>query len=516
MPFFDILKLALRNLREAKLRATLTTIGVTIGVAVIVTMVSFGLGLQRNTVDRFRELDLFNEITVYGRSISTLLAAELNKDAGEGQGEGGGPGRKNDDGGRGDRTSGRALDDAAIEEIGQFPGVAYVEPNVSFRAYVRANGRTRQQSIGGARVPNRASRFQKFAAGAMIGGPEAGEVVVDSAFLSDFGFKNPADAVGQTVELLAPPGERVGREKGREGGARDQPEGDDDRLTFFGIPLEGGEKESDAAGKEADALAQFVARSFKIAGVLEDEVESGDGRPAGRRRFRGLMPASNIYVPLAVAREWGATNRDELTEVALELARASGVIGEGESEGYPSATVRVTDPVVVNEVIKRLNDAKFNAFSLLNELDEIRKVFLVINSALGLLGGISLLVASFGIANTMVMSIFERTREIGIMKAIGAEDREIKLIFFFEAAVIGLVGGVVGSLAAWGISKLANQLVFTFLLEPQGTTYIDFFSLPPWLWLGAIIFAMLVAVLAALYPAARAARIDPVKALRHD
>jgi ABC-type antimicrobial peptide transport system permease subunit len=138
------------------------------------------------------------------------------------------------------------------------------------------------------------------------------------------------------------------------------------------------------------------------------------------------------------------------------------------------------------------------------------------NSVLGLLGGISLLVASFGIANTMIMSILERTREIGIMKAIGAEDREIKLIFFVEAAVIGLAGGIIGCLAAVAIDAVANRLTFRFLLRPKGGSYIDFFSLPPYLWLGAILFAVVVAIIAALYPAARAARIDPVKALRHD
>jgi ABC-type antimicrobial peptide transport system permease subunit len=114
------------------------------------------------------------------------------------------------------------------------------------------------------------------------------------------------------------------------------------------------------------------------------------------------------------------------------------------------------------------------------------------------------------------MSIFERTREIGIMKAIGAEDVEIKLIFFVEAGVIGLMGGMVGALAAWGIDQLANRLAYQFLLEPKGAHFVNFFSLPPWLWLGAILFAVLVSVIAALYPAARAARIDPVKALRHD
>src|SRR5215210_3610807 len=81
MTLFDILYLSLRNLREARLRATLTTMGVIVGVAVIVTMVSFGLGLQRNTVTRFKELDLFNEMTVFGRSLSTIAATGFTREA---------------------------------------------------------------------------------------------------------------------------------------------------------------------------------------------------------------------------------------------------------------------------------------------------------------------------------------------------------------------------------------------------------------------------------------------------
>ncbi|MDQ3821479.1 MAG: FtsX-like permease family protein, partial [Acidobacteriota bacterium] len=184
--------------------------------------------------------------------------------------------------------------------------------------------------------------------------------------------------------------------------------------------------------------------------------------------------------------------------------------------GYPSAVVRVNDPVVLADVRNKINGMGFSSFSIVDQLEQLRTVFLIINSALGLLGGISLLVASFGIANTMIMSILERTREIGIMKAIGAEDREIKLIFFVEAGVIGLTGGVVGALLAWGIDAIANRMAYRFILQPQGASYVDFFALPPYLWLGAILFAALVSILAALYPAARAARVDPVKALRHD
>lgn len=494
MSFFDILHLALRNLREAKLRASLTTMGVIVGVAVIVTMVSFGLGLQRNAVQRFKDLDLFNEITVSGRNLTNLVSAALN---------GPPPGRTenppNQRGGRGiraNRDSERALTDEAIAEIAEIEGVASVEPTVTFTAYVRSNGRALRQSVGGALVPNPASRFKGYDAGGMISSPEADEAVVDETFVRDFGYEKASDVVGQTLELLAPPGANKKDTKGEE----------DEQLSFFGIPLDG------EAAEESPA-ANLAARSFRIVGVLKDEIEGG---PPGGRRFRGMMPASRIYIPLKAARVLAAEYRDPLNEVALRLARGSGAVTADDLEGYPSAVVRVTDPAVLTDVRKSLSKRGFGSFSIVDQLEELRTFFLIVNSALGLLGGISLLVASFGIANTMIMSILERTREIGIMKAIGAEDREIKTIFFVEAAVIGLMGGVIGSLAAWGIDVLANRLAYRFLLQPRGVSFVDFFALPPYLWLGAILFAIVVSIIAALYPASRAARIDPVKALRHD
>lgn len=495
MSFFDILQLSLRNLREAKLRAALTTMGVIVGVAVIVTMISFGLGLQRNTVERFKKMDLFNEITVFGRSIYGLAASGANKRAGSNGNTNQAANRR----GKGPqeffKPSERALDDAALAEIAKLPGVAYVEPDISFITYVRANEHAQMQTVAGALVPNPATRFKEFVAGRMMSAPDADEAIVTESFVQEFGYEKAADVIGQKLELLAPPGQKKeSKEKGQED--KDGP------VTFFGLPIE-----DDAQGEpSANAL---VARSFRIVGVLKSG-ESG-GRP-----LRGFSLGGNIYIPLGAAREWVAEHRDDLSQMALQLAREAGALGQDEAVGYGSAVIRVTDPVVLTDVRKRLKELGFQSFSIVDQLEQLRTVFLIINSALGLLGGISLLVASFGIANTMIMSILERTREIGIMKAIGAEDREIKLIFFVEAAVIGLTGGVVGSLVAWGIDAAANRLTYRFVLKPQGASYIDFFALPPYLWLGAILFAVLVSIIAALYPASRAARIDPVRALRHD
>ena len=138
MSLFDILRLSLRNLREAKLRAALTSMGVIVGVAVIVTMVSFGLGLQRNLLSRFKALDLFNEIRVFGRNLTNLASAGLEQNSGRG---GNDSGERRGPGNRPDKTPTRILDDDAIAQIARIPGVAYVEPTINFPVYVRANGR---------------------------------------------------------------------------------------------------------------------------------------------------------------------------------------------------------------------------------------------------------------------------------------------------------------------------------------------------------------------------------------
>lgn len=494
MPFFDLLRLAFRNLREAKLRATLTSMGVIVGVAVIVTMVSFGLGLQRNMLSRFRALDLFNEMRVFGKNVFAMAAAGGNQNSarrGENPNDRRGPSFKPD------KEPTRILDDAAIAEISKIPGVAYVEPSLSIFTYVRVNGHSQIESIGGASVPNASSRFKDFKAGQMISSPDADEAVVKDTFARDFGFDKPEDAIGKTIEFLAAPKESE-KTPPKEKAAEEEPPG------FFGLPLD--------QDSPTDGSGELVAKTFRIVGVVNTEIKEG----AGQGGMRGLLPDARIYITLKDANEWSKGHRSPMGMVALALARQSGSMSQSDSEGYDSAVVRVTDPVVMTEVRRQLTEKGFGSFSIVDQLDQIRTVFLIIDSVLGLLGGISLLVASFGIANTMIMSILERTREIGIMKAIGAEDREIKLIFFFEAAVIGLTGGVLGALAAWGIDAVANRLAYRFILKPQGASFVDFFFLPPYLWLGAILFALSVSILAALYPAARAARIDPVRALRHD
>src|SRR6185295_15188272 len=146
MSLLDIYWLALRNLRQSKLRATLTTSGVVIGVAVIISMISFGLGLQRDALSRFQNLDGLSEIHVFGSSLFSLAA---NQQTGGGEFV---P----------DYIPERSLDDRALEEIAQIPGVVYVKPHINFSAYARSNNRTVMETFRGAPVPDPSTRLKSY------------------------------------------------------------------------------------------------------------------------------------------------------------------------------------------------------------------------------------------------------------------------------------------------------------------------------------------------------------------
>src|SRR5713101_7587939 len=310
MSFFDILHLSLRNLREAKLRATLTSMGVIVGVAVIVTMVSFGLGLQRNLLSRFKALDLFNEMRVFGKNVFALASPSSN--AGR---RGENPNDRRGPSFRPDKTPTRILDDAAVAEIAKIPGVAYVEPTLMLSAYVRVNGHSQIEFITGASVPNASSRFKDFAAGQMLTWPNADEAIVTEKFAEDFGFPKAADAIGKTIEFLTAP-----KQSAKSKNAEDEP------PSFFGLPLE------QETTPEADSGA-LVAKTFRIVGVLNTEIKEG----AGQGGLRGLIPGADIYIPLPAAHQWSIEHRSPMSEVALALARESGSLGQSETEGYDSA-----------------------------------------------------------------------------------------------------------------------------------------------------------------------------------
>ena len=144
-------------------------------------------------------------------------------------------------------------------------------------------------------------------------------------------------------------------------------------------------------------------------------------------------------------------------------------------------------------------------------------MYLLIFGAMTCVAAIALLIAALGIANTMLMSVLERTREIGIMKAVGAGNGQLQLIFMMEGGCIGLVGGSLGLLLAWAASHPADIWVRSIVSRDLKIELREsIFVFPPWLTFTVLVFALLVTTLAAIYPARRAARVDPIAALRHE
>ena len=186
-----------------------------------------------------------------------------------------------------------------------------------------------------------------------------------------------------------------------------------------------------------------------------------------------------------------------------------------QSKSYGSVTVKVKQPRFTQEVEDRIRRMGYSVFSVNDALRGAKNAFIILDIVLSLTGSIALTVSSLGIVNTMVMSILERTREIGIMKAIGASDNDIRRIFLIEASVIGLLGGLVGIAMGWIVGQVIN-FGANIYIQSQGGTPGILFSLPLWLVASSIAFSIAVSLLAGSYPAARAARLDPIQALRHD
>ncbi len=197
---------------------------------------------------------------------------------------------------------------------------------------------------------------------------------------------------------------------------------------------------------------------------------------------------------------------------------ASGQDGQRRSKKeYERAIVKIDDVKNVEYMSQYLKDLGYNTYSLQDEAKEFEKSTNIVQAILGGIGGISLLVAAIGITNTMIMSIYERTKEIGIMKVIGAAIHDIKKLFLVEAAFIGLAGGMLGALLSLGISAILNVLAGNALgadMADMGMESIRISVVPLWLVLTALVFSAMIGLIAGYLPARRAMKLSALEAIR--
>lgn len=445
----DLMELAGRNLREAALRNSLTTLGIAVGVASLVAMLSLGVGLQQMINKRLARSGLFNAVFVSQRQNFHGFGERRQAPASIDQA--------------------RLLDDAALEQLEKIPNVLEAYPDIRFGSEVRFAGKSYAAFLTG--VPPSAAQDDAYEGmtGHFFSSPNADEAILQSEFAKQLGA-NPTALLGQGLVLRyaerqpLPPDKQAGNNAGAGWG-------------FTVIPRE---------------------RELKIVGIIDTTPGIGGG-------FRG----GGVFIPLAVAKDLRTVQGNDLRTVLRSTNDGSAPIT------YSNATVRVKDPEQVAAVEESIKQMGFGAFSLLDATRNLRRVFAVIDLFLGIFGSLALAVASLGIINTLVMAILERRREIGILKALGAADQDVRRLFFSEAGAMGLIGGAAGVFLGWLMGQGIN-LGTDIYLRRQGLPSETICVVPWWLVAGAIGFSIVVSLVAGMYPASRAAKLNPVEALRYE
>jgi putative ABC transport system permease protein len=460
MTFADAVHLALRNLRQSKLRTALTVLGVAIGIASLSGMVSLGVGLQDQFVGRFMRSGVFDSITVLPGEVRLGGPFNIGRAGRGGRGGAGGGGRQNTP--ASPDAPRKTLDEAALTELGGLENVATAYPIIRVPLEVKFGEHTEFAAAAGVPMSSKGEgAFQKIPHGQFFANETDPACMLSLDKARELHEADPGAMVGKTLT-----------------------------LTYASA--------TPAAGNPSVPLAMQVQRvsiECTVTGIVERET----GPAPGANTVAALM------IPLARAREMNAT-----IQLTQRLMRGRG--GEGL---YSSIAVKVTRPQHTQDVEDRIKKLGYSAFSLNDALEGAKRAFLILDIILGLIGSIALAVASLGIMNTMVMSILERTREIGIMKAIGGSDSDVRRIFLIEAAVIGVLGGIAGLVLGWGVGRIINFGANQYIVS-QGGTPGNLFAIPLWLVGSAIAFSIFVSLAAGAYPARRAARLDPIQALRHD
>jgi putative ABC transport system permease protein len=432
MRLIDLIGLILDNLGRRKARVALTAIGVVIGTASVVVLVSLGIGLQMNATQSLYGISDLTQIQVYPRYEDPMAASD------------GKPARS-------------IIDDTSVEELSAIPGVLKVVP----RDYIRTeailkSGRmeTWANIIG---IPADAMEYIGVSASQGTAELTKGTIVVGALVSQNFYDPNwrpgqdppvPPDLYDQTLRL---------------------------QLTKY----------DDQGNQTKKSLQVYVA------GVLAESRGESDW---------------SVYMSI--------DDLNKINEWALgrRINRSK--------DGYSYLTVKVQDVDQVLDITEQISNLGYEAYSPQSYVQGINSFFVIIQIMFGGVGAISLLVAAIGIANTMAMAILERTREIGLMKAIGATNRDVLSVFLGEAAGIGFIGGLGGVLVGWVAGQILNVLALSYLAgqaaQQGGAPPTQAVFTPLWLPVGTLLFAVLIGLASGVYPALRAATLVPVNALKYE
>jgi putative ABC transport system permease protein len=448
----DLGELALRNLREAVLRNSLTTLGVAVGVASLVAMVSLGVGLQELATKRLSNSGLFDTVIVTARRNMQGMRRPVASAV---------PSKPE-----------RALDDDARIELARLPNVIEVYQQIRFPTEVRYNGNPYSTIVAGVPDSARGNGSYDGIQGSFFSGPNADEAILQIEFAKDLS-EQTSTLIGKDLVVRYAERQALAPQTGMGGANGEASDGADGGFSI--VPRE---------------------KKLRIVGIVETEPAAGFGG----------FGSGRLLIPLEVASALRAAQVNDLRD-AVRVPTGKPV--------YASLTVRAKSPSQIETIENAIKTMGFGTFSLLDASRSLKLFFTIFDLLLFIFGSLALAVATLGIINTLVMAILERRREIGILKALGAADRDVKQLFFVEAGVMGLFGGILGVGFGWFIGR-ALTWGTNIYLHRQNLPSAHVFSVPWWLVLLSILFSVGVSLAAGLYPASRAARLNPVEALRYE
>jgi putative ABC transport system permease protein len=488
---YDLVELAGRNLREAVLRNSLTTLGIGVGVASLVAMLSLGVGLQRLFNRQLGRSGLFDSVYVTSRQDFRGRSMQSSESL----------------------LPPKPLDDAARKNIEEMKDVVEVYPNLSAVGEFRlASGKPEESHftvVGGLPESARSGEaFDEFQ-GKFFSAAQAPQAII----MADFGrvlLGLPDDPKAFDQKLTSDQANQllgkdiIFRYAERQSANGAPPRNSGSTFVNNSASKDSASKDSgkDATSKNdspdlGDSSAFNVVRreqKLTIVGIVNSEPNRGmrNGR-------------TSVFLPIEFAESLNMIQPGDLRNV----------MRTSEGKSYTALIVRVNKSKQVVQVEDQIKRLGFNTFSIVDASKGLTKAFIFLDLFLGIFGSLALAVAFLGIVNTLVMAILERRREIGIMKAVGASDGDVKRIFFVEAGSMGALGGALGVGMGWLIGRAINVGTNIYLVRQQIRPE-SFWYVPLWLVIGAMVFSIGVSLFAGLYPASRAARLDPVEALRHD
>ena len=466
MSLIDLLRLSSGNLRRRKLRTFLTVLGVVIGTASIVVMISLGLGLQQALYAEVEQMGGVTNIQVFGKS-------EMG-DAG---------GRHAFSGGE---SADKYITEKTLQEFAEMQHVTEATPVLEISAMIFKGKYMTYTNLKGLS----SSKFNK-------------EMIP-----LDEGSRFPEENTG-TLEILfgnwAPEmfyEERTGLGYWDTGEFPDIVYDQDQFQVIF------------------DEEAYYAMSESVSFGEVEEGTSDGNRKPAKKHIAQGVGLVGGgveAYTPYS----WGAyCDIETLMEVLQKEFAGRPIPGQPLQENgkpykeilYTYADVKVDNIDNVEMVSQMFRERGYEVQSNIEYVQSMQEQFAIIQMVLGGIGAISLIVAAIGITNTMMMSIYERTKEIGVLKVLGCDMKNIKQLFLLEAAGIGLLGGIAGNILSFILSKIMNVIATGAGSEfgvAQGISYI-----PYWLALGAMAIAMAVGMLAGYFPARRAMTLSALEAIR--